>query len=745
MSNFKFDHDLRPAGEKYVWLCSMGLAAGLLMVIGLMLVIFFNGMGVFWPRTVYEVNLHADSQTSAPGERRTFAGSIAEMRPKLSRNAETDAYDREIKFFIGNKDVFNEMFVFIDENDIASRTPAEGVIVAERTNSGDAIFYPLELTLSDGRTVSSDAPEFYDTLQELIAETRARYHENQRLARGPIGVITRQQREVDLNIRVLGRKNPEQAPQLREMERLHADILRLKAAGEDPGELLAQYQVLAGQGGVFSELAVLHQEQERLLEEVSSLSARSRELLAANEANTLRYRLISGEEVTMSIGNVLSIYKPNELNFFQKIGFFIAEVWKFLTEAPRSANTEGGVFPAIFGTFVMTVLMSAAVMPFGVLAAIYLREYARQGPFVQAIRIAINNLAGVPSIVYGIFGLGFFVYTVGGWVDGGSHLSIDSSLWFGIAGTTLGVVVLGVCLVALGLSLKDQADASGDPAKGWLAHGKEVFADYMSFRWKLAGAALLTGVIGVFSGDFTHSAILFAVFAGILALSFVVKVLARVIGARRVFSEQVSRLLVPVTGGLWIFVALTVLFLIITFPGFFADRLLLNEPTFGTGGVLWASLTLALMTVPVVVVASEEALAAVPRGMREASLACGASKWQTIQRVVMPASASGILTGLILAMARGAGEVAPLMVVGVVKLAPDLPVDGTWPFVHLERKFMHLGFHIYDLGFQSPDAEAAKPMVFATTLLLICLVVILNLGAILIRDHLRRKYSSGTF
>jgi phosphate transport system permease protein len=266
-----------------------------------------------------------------------------------------------------------------------------------------------------------------------------------------------------------------------------------------------------------------------------------------------------------------------------------------LSDEPREANTEGGVFPAIFGTFVMTLLMSLAVAPFGVLAAVYLREYARQGPFVRAVRIAVNNLAGVPSIVFGVFGLGFFVYAVGGTID---HL--------------------------------------------------------------LFNAALPT-------------------------------------------------------------------------------------PTFGTGGVLWASLTLALMTVPVVIVATEEALAAVPRGAREGSLACGASQWQTIQNVVLPSAVPGILTGLILAMARGAGEVAPLMLVGVVKLAPELPIDGLFPFVHAERKFMHLGFHIYDLGFQSPDSEAAKPMVFATTLLLIALVVLLNFSAIVIRERLRRKYATSAF
>ncbi len=253
------------------------------------------------------------------------------------------------------------------------------------------------------------------------------------------------------------------------------------------------------------------------------------------------------------------------------------------------------MFPAIFGTVMMVLIMSIAVVPFGVLAALYLREYARQGVLVRAVRIAVNNLAGVPSIVFGVFGLGFFVYFVGGSID---------------------------------------------------------------------------------------------------AL-------------------------------------------------FFPERL--PTPTFGTGGILWASLTLALLTVPVVVVATEEALAAVPRENREGSLALGATKFETIWRVVLPNAMPGILTGLILAMARGAGEVAPLMITGVVKLAPSLPLDGHWPFLHLDRKFMHLGFHIYDVGFQSPNVEAAKPMVYATTLLLVGIVVMLNLAAILIRNRLRRRFTGAAF
>jgi len=240
-------------------------------------------------------------------------------------------------------------------------------------------------------------------------------------------------------------------------------------------------------------------------------------------------------------------------------------------------------------------LMSIAVVPFGVLAALYLREYAKSGPLVSSVRIAINNLAGVPSIVFGVFGLGFFSYIIGARID-------------------------------------------------------DLF-----------------------------------------------------------FSAK------------------------------------LPSPTFGTGGILWASLTLALLTLPVVIVATEEALAAVPSSMREGSYACGASKWQTIRRIVLPRAMPGVMTGMILAMARGAGEVAPLMLVGAVKLAPELPIDTIFPYVHLERSFMHLGFHIYDLGFQSQNSEAAKPMVLTTTLLLIVIIFFLNTLGVYLRSRLRRKFASSVF
>jgi phosphate transport system permease protein len=238
----------------------------------------------------------------------------------------------------------------------------------------------------------------------------------------------------------------------------------------------------------------------------------------------------------------------------------------------------------------MVMLMAVIVTPFGVIAAVYLREYAKQGFTTRLIRIAVNNLAGVPSIVYGVFGLGFFVYILGGNIDA--------------------------------LFYPEAAPA----------------------------------------------------------------------------------------------------------------------PVFGTPGLLWASLTLALLTLPVVIVSTEEGLARVPKSIREGSLALGATKAETLWLTVLPMASPAMMTGLILAVARAAGEVAPLMLVGVVKLAPTLPLDGNFPFLHLDRKFMHLGFHIYDVGFQSPNVEAARPLVYATSLLLVMVIIGLNLFAIGIRNNLREKF-----
>jgi phosphate transport system permease protein len=300
--------------------------------------------------------------------------------------------------------------------------------------------------------------------------------------------------------------------------------------------------------------------------------------------------LAGGAEKELLTEDIVRVFWPNDMGWFGGARLYISRFWEFLTAEPREANTEGGIFPAIFGTVTMVMIMTIVVSPLGVLVAVYLREYAKGGLFVRAVRLAMNNLAGVPSIVFGMFGLGFFIYFVGGGID------------------------------------------------------------------------------------------------------------------RIFFSER------------------------------------LPAPTFGTGGVLWASLTLALLTLPVVVVSTEEALAAVPKANRDGALALAATKLQMLRHVVIPNAMPGVLTGMILAISRGAGEVAPLMITGAVKLAPNLPFDATWPFIHLERKFMHLGFYIFDVGFQSPNVEAAKPMVYTTALLLISLALGLNLVAMIIRNRLRKRY-----
>jgi phosphate transport system permease protein len=521
-------------GESFVWFTSMGLTIGLAMVLCLMVVIVINGAKVFWPNRILQVQLKDGS---------VLGGALIKEQQRRTESAEP-----EWQLFTGNKDQYGLAFRFVDRKDIANVSCPPNVIRMERLEYGDAIGIPVELETRDGAKHKAGNADFERHLQTLIRQARERWKLIQVIEKRQIGRINAQ------------------------METL-------------------QIQKKLGKGDV----SEIQQRMASLQADYDQLAKKASELRSLQKGDLLRCRLLSGEVKDIQIGDIVQCYYPNQLGFLRRIGFAVREFWMFLSTEPREANTEGGIFPAIFGTFVMTLLLSLAVTPFGVLAAIYLREYAKQGIFVRAVRIAVNNLAGVPSIVFGVFGLGFFIYMVGGTID------------------------------------------------------------------------------------------------------------------RLFFSEY------------W------------------------PAPTFGTGGILWASLTLALMTVPVVIVATEESLTAVPRGMREGSLACGASKWQTIQNIVLPASAPGILTGLILAMARGAGEVAPLMLVGVVKLAPSLPLDTNYPFLHLDQKFMHLGFHIYDLGFQSPDSEAAKPMVFATTFLLILLVVLLNLGAIVIRERLRKKFATGAF
>lgn len=572
-NNLKKMQSAPPKGEIWVWFTSLGLLTGLIMVVALFGLIAVRGFAFFWPVPVAQFEVKEGSGSALRGIHE-FAGAIISTTEQLERDVGTVEEGREelvpqsteeYRVFIGNRDQYGLSYRYFPVKDVTNLKYPKDIVRAERRIEGDAFFYPLELTLEDGQKIEYTDPQFRRELTKVVNEARERRSKIGHIDRRQIGPINLEIRSIDLDVSYINRQKRQQGGTLTE--------------------------------GQISQLEEYESRRKVLNEQFEKLRVRADELRLINEQIVLRYRTADGTEGSISMVDLFRFYYPNELGFAGKIRIFAIQFWDFVSGYPREANMSGGIFPAIFGTFVMTLIMSIAVTPFGVITAVYLREYARQGPLVRSVRIAINNLAGVPSIVFGVFGLGFFVYLMGGTID---------SLFF------------------------SKAEAVG-------------------------------------------------------------------------------------------------------------------TPTFGTGGILWAGLTLALLNLPVVIVATEEAITSVTRGVREGSLACGASKWQTIQRLVIPASMPGILTGMILSMARGAGEVAPLMLVGVVALAPNLPIDGNFPFIHLERKFMHLGFHIYDVGFQSPDSEAAIPTVFATTLVLIALIILLNLSAIILRNRIRKRHISSAF
>lgn len=541
----------RPAGESLVWFTASALGLCLLMIGGLIAVILTNGLGFFWPRPLVLFTLQDGSKRLA--EISAHEGIPNPGQPDHLVNKRT-------LLKVGNRDLLGVDFEWVNDADIKERANPEDAWFIERREYGPFLGFPVRLNES-GKDIAEGAAAVAAQLHSrLEAAARDRAH-IRRIEKDEIGAMNARLEKARLALKALearALRDPKAPDQKSERDRLAA--------------LVAAEQ---------QKYATKQEELAKVVEKAA--------------ASSLVLRSASGDEKELRLLDIYRAYPANALSWFERASIYASRLLGFLWEDPREANTEGGIFPAIFGTVMMVFLMTLVVVPTGVLAALYLREYAAQSILVRLVRIAVNNLAGVPSIVFGVFGLGFFVYMIGGGID----------------------------------------------------------------------------------------------------------------------------------------------------RAFYAEAL--PTPTYGTGGILWASLTLALLTVPVVIVASEEALAAVPRSIREASLALGATKFQTILRVVLPSAAPGILTGLILAMARGAGEVAPLMLTGVVKLAPDLPLDGSFPYFHLDRKFMHLGFHIYDVGFQSPNVEAAKPMVYMTTIFLLLIVVLLNLTAILVRNRLRRRFQTSAF
>ena len=542
------------SGTPWIWMNAGAVSIAVIMTLGLMMVIAVRGLGHFWPADLVEVDYRVPGQ-----EAKVMAGEITQIEEVPRARLAASGLPVDVKggefmtrelFKVGNRDIYGADFTWVVGEWLSNQRTPEQLTAFERREWGNLYGYLVNVK-QEG---------------QLVAEGDASWAEMQ----------TRVDRVDDLHAKLVRVEKKDIGRINAGLERIRLKTRRLELQGKLDD--VAQAELDAERAQWDAEYKVLETE-----------------LVALNQAfnrDSITVKTVEGREVTLSLGKVVRAYQPNAMGPLDKLSFYFAKLWEFVSDDPREANTEGGIFPAIFGTVMMTLIMAVIVTPFGVVAAIYLREYAKQGPLTRVIRIAVNNLAGVPAIVYGVFGLGFFVYVLGGSLD------------------------------------------------------------------------------------------------------------------RMFFPEAAP------------------------------------APTFGTPGLMWASLTLAILTLPVVIVATEEGLARIPRAVREGSLALGATKVETLWRVVLPMASPAMMTGLILAVARAAGEVAPLMLVGVVKLAPSLPLDGNYPYLHLDQKIMHLGFHIYDVGFQSPNVEAARPLVYATALLLVLVIALLNLSAVFIRNHLREKYKA---
>lgn len=695
-------------GEPMLWLTGGALTVCLAMIAILVTMVLVNGSFTFWPRPI-------DLLTLSDGE--------VVMGIETQRQAATDTTGASTLFRVGNRELGQVPYRWIDDRDIVSRERPADAVMLERESWGVWLGVPERIVRAheDGETtVLADGPgAFFDAYDDLHARARRDLHKVERLKRSDLGAINAKLESSRLRLEEARIKAGREQRGLFRFSWVTWPIVlagvlglvgvryrwrhygtRLGSADARKGKLL---RASAGVAALMMTIALLvgapwmasvpSQAQLRAL--TQRAAEKETRLLGQYDTTLERIRAIEREDSTLRVvvreptsnhfaptsqtlsdeplhmSQIVRLVRANDLSLSGKAGVFFSRWWEFLSTFPREANTEGGVYPVIVGTVLLTLLLTVFVTPLGVIAALYLREYARQGLVTSLIRIAVNNLAGVPSIVYGVFGLGFFCYTVGQYVDTGpapaSRLGVGA--WWGLFLATGLAVIAGIAT---------RLWSRPDPGKG----ASRLNAWMGRVSWVIWGVCVVMAVVLVFKTPYFH--------------------------------------------------------------GFFEARSSEGTPTFGTRGLLWASLTLALLTLPVVIVATEEAIAAVPNSMRQGSYGCGASKWQTMRRIVLPGALPGILTGAILAMARGAGEVAPLMLVGAVKLNQDLPISTQYPFLHADRSFMHLGFHIYDLGFQSPDSQAARPLVWTTTLLFLTIVFVLNLLAILLRSRLRSRMAGPT-
>jgi phosphate transport system permease protein len=539
------------SGSPWIWMTGGAVSISLVAVLGLLMLIAWRGLTYFWPSTIHEFNVQLED-----GSNRIVIGEIydretvpvqrlLEAGVKVDPNLETV---ERILVKTGNREYVDLDFSWLLGTAIVEQSTPADLAIFERFNNGNFYGYPVAVE-DDGVTKPLTSAAQLEILIERAVDLNK---EAEKLQKDEISSVNYELERIRLKLRSYELKN------------------KLTAAIE--AEYAAKSETLRAEYVIYEKQLFSYRDQA--------------------ERDAVLVRDMRGVEVRLPLANVLNVSYPNDMGLLEKVGHWFSEIASFITSDPREANTEGGVFPAIFGTVFMVMLMAVIVTPLGVVAAIYLHEYAAKNSLTKIIRIAVINLAGVPSIVYGVFGLGFFVYMLGGSID-------------------------------------------------------ELFYPESS-----------------------------------------------------------------------------------------------PSPVFGSPGVLWSALTLAILTLPVVIVSTEEGLSRIPTSLRQGSLALGATKFETLWRIVIPMASPAIMTGLILAVARAAGEVAPLMLVGVVKLAPTLPVDMNFPYIHVERKFMHLGFHIYDVGFQSPNVEAARPLVYATSFLLVTVIIGLNLTAIGVRNHLREKFKN---
>lgn len=545
------------SGAPWIWLTGGAVSISLLSVLGLLLLIGWKGLTYFWPAPLYQWNVAALTpvQGEVLHENTILIGQVYERSfvPKsyLPESAAQQLEDDEdfatrLNIKIANRELYPADFISVLQMQLDDPTTPKEWAVIERSSGG--YFFGKLVAFQDGDNIYTS--DIQSVLNKKLDDAETLRHEIDSLV-------------VD-QLKELGWK---------------LEQLRLEKRKHELNDTLTE-----------SFLKENQTKKEQIEKALATLDLQLDGLRLQLSDYALIAEDMTGSQVSIPLEDILDYWYPNQMSLPDKVMHWGKQVWKFLSEDPRESNSEGGVFPAIFGTVFLVLIMSIIVMPLGVIAAIYLHEYAKNNALTRVIRIAVINLAGVPSIVYGVFGLGFFVYTIGA--------SIDNV--------------------------------------------------------------------------------------------------------------------------------------------FYAEKL--PAPTFGTPGLLWSALTLAVLTLPVVIVTTEEGLTRIPSSVRHGSLALGATQFETLWRVVLPMATPAIITGLILAIARAAGEVAPLMLVGVVKLASSLPVDGQFPYVHLDRKFMHLGFHIYDVGFQTSNIEAARPLVYATSFLLVTVIVGLNLTAISIRNNLREKY-----